>query len=85
VSNLNAGTGATNVISGDLVAVFNFRFLTEASVEDLKRRVAEILDKHALDRHIDWALLGLPFLTGPGVLLDVLTEIYYETLIKFLA
>lgn len=74
VSNLNAGTGATNVIPGDLVAVFNFRFSTESTVEDLKRRVAEILDKHALDWHIDWALSGLPFLTEPGVLLDAVAS-----------
>lgn len=70
ISNLNAGTGATNVIPGDLVAMFNFRFSTESTVESLQRRVAEILDKHALDWHIDWALSGLPFLTEPGGLLD---------------
>lgn len=70
VSNLNAGTGATNVIPGELVAVFNFRFSTESTVEGLKQRVAQILDKHGLDWHIDWALSGLPFLTEPGALLD---------------
>ncbi|MEE5086771.1 succinyl-diaminopimelate desuccinylase [Pseudomonas marginalis] len=70
VSNLNAGTGATNVIPGELVAVFNFRFSTESTVDGLKQRVAQILDKHGLDWHIDWALSGLPFLTEPGALLD---------------
>ena len=70
VSNLNAGTGATNVIPGELVAVFNFRFSTESTVEGFKQRVAQILDKHGLDWHIDWALSGLPFLTEPGALLD---------------
>lgn len=70
VSNLNAGTGATNVIPGKLVAVFNFRFSTESTVDGLKQRVAQILDKHGLDWHIDWALSGLPFLTEPGALLD---------------
>ncbi|MCD5994770.1 succinyl-diaminopimelate desuccinylase [Pseudomonas sp. CDFA 602] len=74
VSNLNAGTGATNVIPGELVAVFNFRFSTESTVEGLKSRVAEILDKHSLDWHIDWALSGLPFLTEPGALLDAVAS-----------
>ncbi|VXB62593.1 N-succinyl-diaminopimelate deacylase [Pseudomonas sp. 8AS] len=70
VSNLNAGTGATNVIPGELKAVFNFRFSTESTVEGLQQRVAAILDKHGLDYRLDWALSGLPFLTQPGELLD---------------
>ncbi|GAB6389549.1 succinyl-diaminopimelate desuccinylase [Stutzerimonas marianensis] len=70
ISNLNAGTGATNVIPGTLEAVFNFRFSTESTVEDLKQRTAAILDKHGLDWSVDWALSGLPFLTEPGDLLD---------------
>ncbi|KMY02400.1 succinyl-diaminopimelate desuccinylase [Pseudomonas syringae KCTC 12500] len=74
VSNLNSGTGATNVIPGELVAVFNFRFSTESTVESLKSRVAEILDKHSLDWHIDWTLSGLPFLTEPGALLDAVAS-----------
>ncbi|MGE1153645.1 succinyl-diaminopimelate desuccinylase [Pseudomonas kitaguniensis] len=74
VSNLNSGTGATNVIPGDLVAVFNFRFSTESTVDSLKSRVAEILDKHSLDWHIDWTLSGLPFLTEPGVLLEAVAS-----------
>jgi succinyl-diaminopimelate desuccinylase len=70
VSNLNSGTGATNVIPGELTAIFNFRFSTESTVEGLQQRVADILDRHGLDWHIDWALSGLPFLTEPGELLD---------------
>lgn len=70
ISNLNSGTGATNVIPGTLNAVFNFRFSTESSVEQLKQRTAAILDKHGLDWSVDWALSGLPFLTEPGELLD---------------
>ena len=69
VSNLNSGTGATNVIPGELTAIFNFRFSTESTVEGLQQRVAAILDRHGLDWHIDWALSGLPFLTEPGELL----------------
>jgi succinyl-diaminopimelate desuccinylase len=74
ISNINSGTGATNVIPGDLVAVFNFRFSTESTVEGLQKRVADILDKHGLDWHVDWALSGLPFLTEPGALLDAVSS-----------
>lgn len=70
VSNLNSGTGATNVIPGELRAIFNFRFSTESTVEGLQQRVNAILDKHGLDYHVEWALSGLPFLTEPGALLD---------------
>ncbi|WP_207885456.1 succinyl-diaminopimelate desuccinylase [Pseudomonas sp. 30_B] len=70
ISNINGGTGATNVIPGELKVIFNFRFSTESTVESLQQRVAAILDKHGLDWHIDWALSGLPFLTQPGELLD---------------
>ncbi len=70
ISNLNSGTGATNVIPGALEAVFNFRFSTESTVEGLQQRTASILDKHGLDWSVDWALSGLPFLTEPGELLD---------------
>jgi len=70
ISNLNSGTGATNVVPGELTALFNFRFSTESTVEGLQARVAAILDKHELDWSVDWALSGLPFLTEPGDLLD---------------
>jgi len=72
ISNLNAGTGATNVIPGTLSALFNFRFSTESSLESLQQRVAAILDRHGLDWQIDWTLSGLPFLTEPGELLDAI-------------
>lgn len=74
ISNLNAGTGATNVVPGELTALFNFRFSTESTVEGLQQRVAAILDKHQLQWHIDWALSGLPFLTEPGDLLDAVSS-----------
>ena len=70
ISNLNAGTGATNVIPGELKAIFNFRFSTESTVEGLQQRTQAILNKHGLDFELDWALSGLPFLTEPGALLD---------------
>lgn len=73
ISNLNAGTGATNVVPGELTALFNFRFSTESTVEGLKARVSAILDKHELDWSVEWALSGLPFLTEPGELLDAVS------------
>ncbi|MEW7376888.1 succinyl-diaminopimelate desuccinylase [Pseudomonas putida] len=70
ISNLNSGTGATNVVPGELTTLFNFRFSTESTVEGLQARVSAILDKHELDWSVDWALSGLPFLTESGELLD---------------
>ena len=70
ISNIQSGTGANNVIPGELSALFNFRFSTESTVEGLRQRVEQILDKHGLDWQIDWSLSGLPFLTEPGALLD---------------
>lgn len=70
ISNINSGTGATNVIPGDLVALINFRFSTESTVESLKARVTALLDQQGLDYQLNWTLSGLPFLTEPGALLD---------------
>ena len=66
VSNLNAGTGATNVIPGELTALFNFRFSSASRAEDLRARSEAILHKHGLDFQIEWNLSGEPFLTPPG-------------------
>jgi len=74
ISNLHAGTGATNVIPGELVVDFNFRFSTASTPEALKARVAEVLDQHGLDWHIAWTLGGEPFLTPVGPLSAALTE-----------
>lgn len=70
VSNINAGTGATNVIPGDCTVLFNFRFSTEQTADGLKAKTEAILKKHGLDFRIDWALSGNPFLTGRGALVD---------------
>jgi len=72
VSNIHAGTGATNVIPGELVVDFNFRFSSESTPEGLKSRVAEILHRHGLDFHIQWTLGGNTFITPPGSLSDAL-------------
>ncbi len=70
VSNIKAGTGATNVIPGEIQAQFNFRFSPESSVEQLKQRFTGILDSHQLDYRIDWSLSGNPFMTRRGKLVD---------------
>lgn len=70
ISNINSGTGATNVVPGELVALINFRFSTESTAEGLQLRVRNLLDQHGLDYELDWTLSGLPFLTEPGALLD---------------
>lgn len=70
ISNINSGTGATNVIPADLIALINFRFSTESTVDSLKARVTAILDQHGVDYELNWTLSGLPFLTEPGALLD---------------
>ncbi len=68
VSNLNAGTGAPNVIPGELRARFNIRFSTEQTVEQLQNTVTEILDRHKVNYTLEWFVSGLPFFTPPGEL-----------------
>ncbi|QJQ95024.1 MULTISPECIES: succinyl-diaminopimelate desuccinylase [Halomonadaceae] len=70
ISNVRAGTGATNVIPGDLEVVFNFRYSTEVTHEQLKARIVSILDAHGLDYRLDWTLNGEPFLTAEGELVE---------------
>lgn len=70
VSNINSGTGATNVIPGELTAVFNFRFSTEVTDQILRQRTEAILDAHGLDYILDWKLSGQAFLTQEGRLVD---------------
>lgn len=68
VSNIHAGTGAGNVIPGDCVVDFNFRFCTESSPESLQQRLTAVLDQHGLNYDLKWTVGGLPFLTTPGPL-----------------
>lgn len=75
ISNINGGTGATNVIPGELEVVFNFRFSTELTAEILKQRTIDILDRHELDYHIEWNLSGQPFLTDHGPLVDACRDV----------
>lgn len=70
ISNIGGGTGATNVIPGELSVTFNLRFSTEQTAETLQQRIVALLDSHQLNYRLDWNLSGLPFLTAPGDLLD---------------
>ncbi|MED5430919.1 MAG: M20/M25/M40 family metallo-hydrolase, partial [Pseudomonadota bacterium] len=70
ISNINAGTGAPNVIPGTCEVIFNFRFSTELTDAILRERTEAILDKHGLDYDLTWTLSGQPFLTDRGALVD---------------
>ena len=73
MSNIHAGTGAGNVIPGELDLMFNFRFSNESTPESLKTRVHEMLDRHGVDYSLAWTLGGETFLTPPGSLSHALT------------
>lgn len=74
VSNIHAGTGAGNVIPGELVVDFNFRYSTASTPESLQTRLQAVLERHDLQYHIDWTLGGLPFLTEPGPLVHAVQK-----------
>ena len=74
ISNIHAGTGASNVIPGECIVDFNFRFATSSTVEGLQQRVHALLDKHGLDYDLRWTIGGLPFLTPRGSLSDALSS-----------
>jgi len=72
ISNINGGTGATNVVPGHVDLLFNFRFSTEVTAEELSQEVEAILNSHELDYDIEWTLSGNPFLTPEGDLVDAM-------------
>lgn len=74
VSNIHGGTGATNIIPGDVQVVFNFRFSTAVSEPQLRQRTESILQAHNLDYTIEWQLSGPPFLTPAGVLVEAAAD-----------
>ena len=74
ISNINGGTGATNVIPGKVNLLFNFRFSTASTVESLQTRVHEILDRHELDYELVWELSGKPFLTPKAELANAMRD-----------
>ncbi len=74
ISNINGGTGATNVVPGTVEVLFNFRFSTENTEQSLKDEVHKILDKHGLEYNLEWSLSGNPFLTPRGALVEAISE-----------
>jgi succinyl-diaminopimelate desuccinylase len=74
VSNIHGGTGATNIIPGELVVDFNFRFSTESTADGLKQRLEAVLKKFDLDYSVQWTLGGEPFLTTPGQLVQAVRD-----------
>ena len=78
ISNINGGTGATNVVPGDVEILFNFRYSSASTADMLKSRFIEILNKHQLDYDIDWEHSGEPYLTEKGSLVDILSDAVEE-------
>ncbi|KJZ11023.1 succinyl-diaminopimelate desuccinylase [Marinomonas sp. S3726] len=74
VSNINSGTGATNVVPGTLSTQFNLRFSSELDFDKIKTRILAILEKHGVKYDIEWTYNGLPFLTRPGELVDAIVK-----------
>jgi succinyl-diaminopimelate desuccinylase len=79
ISNIHGGTGATNVVPGQLEIKFNFRFSTASTPEGLQQRLCDILDRHGLEYEIKWTLGASPFLTGRGPLADAAMTAIRET------
>jgi len=78
ISNINAGTGASNVIPGELKARFNIRFSTEQTVEKLQQTITEILNRHKVNYTLEWFVSGLPFFTPPGELSNAVVQAIKE-------
>ena len=78
VSNIQSGTGANNVIPGELDVVFNFRFSTQLTPEQLRVRVESVLQRYGISYEIQWALSGQPFLTQRGELVDAVSSATQE-------
>ncbi len=74
MSNIHAGTGAGNVIPGEIVVDFNFRFSTESTPESLRSRLEAIAARHGVEHEVAWTLGGEPFLTAPGALSEALAQ-----------
>lgn len=74
ISNIQAGTGATNVVPGHMQVLMNWRYSTEVTAQDLQARTLEILDRHGVDYDVEWTFSGLPFLTPVGELVNAATQ-----------
>ncbi len=80
VSNINSGTGAENVIPGDVTLKFNFRFSSELDEAEIRQRTLAVFDRHELEYTIDWRLSGNPFLTRKGKLVEAVQQACEEVL-----
>ncbi|WP_022943639.1 succinyl-diaminopimelate desuccinylase [Pseudoalteromonas ruthenica] len=80
ISNINAGTGAGNVIPGDLEVQFNFRYSTEVTATQLQQRVVQLLHQHQLPYELSWVHNGEPFITEPGELIDAVQQAIHSQL-----
>lgn len=78
ISNIHSGTGAANVIPGEMEVLFNFRYSTEVTYQQLQQRVAEILSPYSLNYKLDWALSGKPFRTKQGELITAVSKAIKE-------
>jgi len=78
ISNMNGGTGATNVVPGEVEILFNFRFSTASTADNLKERVHAVLDKHALSYDLEWEYSGKPYLTPKGNLVEAISAAIEE-------
>ncbi len=78
VSNMHSGTGATNVIPGEVLVDFNFRFSTESTPQTLKDRLCAVLDQHGLRYELEWTLGGEPFLTPQGALSQAVSQAIFD-------
>lgn len=78
ISNISAGTGAPNVIPGELKLRFNIRFSTEQTVEKMQQTITEILNRHKVNYTLDWFVSGLPFFTPPGALSKAVVQAIQE-------
>jgi len=79
ISNVHSGDGVTNVIPGEAKVMFNIRYSTETTKEELKSKVHEILDLYKLDYSVDWSHSGYPFLTPKGELVSACISAVKET------
>ncbi|UTM58035.1 succinyl-diaminopimelate desuccinylase [Photobacterium sp. CCB-ST2H9] len=78
IANMAAGTGASNVIPGELKVQFNLRFSTELTNEDIQRKIHSVLDAHGLEYDLAWTFNGQPFLTDKGTLLEAVVRAIEE-------
>ena len=78
ISNINGGTGATNVVPGEVEILFNFRYSSASTSDALKTRFEKIIGKHQLDYEIDWQHSGEPYLTEKGSLVNILSDAVRE-------